>query len=246
MKKNLFIALSLLSASLAFAGTPTLTQAPQPEPIEEIANPLSVYVTGGLMHTDVDTVNIKGGDTQVTPSVLYGVTVGAAYKLMETENFTHEFSASIGWYTGNSRLTYTDSYSELINPTRRQHNIDVTAIPVMLSYNAVYALTDSLSVYAGVRTGAMIRKTDDDKFYSQVGYDDMNEHYKCESTEATPILGVGVGARAYITEKLSFQISYDFVYSIGDDCDFGHGDHPATNMSARYYGTISGGFVYTF
>ena len=249
MKKNLFIALSLLASSVAMAGTPALDIAPQPAPER---SPLTFSITGGIMHTDVDYASYYGegnspADTQTVPSVLYGGSIGVGYVFKKTDTFNHEVAVSIGCYTGEqsfvaqqfdtTQYPYTAGYGSGLST-------DVTALPIQAAYNLEYAITDGLSVFAGARAGLMIRKTSvtDEFLYKE----DARYTYKEDSTEVLPMLGIGVGARAYITENLSFTLSYDLSLTFGDDCDVDEEYYPATNMDCRYYGTISGGFIYAF
>ena len=70
------------------------------------------------------------------------------------------------------------------------------------------------------------------------------------------MLGLGAGMQMYISDKWSLNLSYDFVWTFGKDCDrlnanAGTGDYydwfpKATSEDHRYYGTISFGVTRSF
>ena len=233
MKKTLFVALSALCAMPALAGVtdaPVAAVVPAPEMPD-----CTITLQYGIMHTGF-TENPKD-EVRSIPSVLYGFSVGAQWEVAASDKYSHHVGASIGYYLGSQQDRYFNE------PTDQQTTFDteVEVYPILLTYNLEYKVNDKLTLYGGVRGGVIIRDT------SWHATDFAEE----TDSAITPMLSVGVGARTFITEKLSFDLGYDFGFSFGQDCDFSENysytDHRAgCGSDCRYYGTIKAGFSYSF
>lgn len=273
MKKSISI-LSMLAACSAFAGEVNLAPAETALqlPAEE-KNAYTLTIQAGIMHTGVDNATLSSSfaalapdvahDTnlQIVPSILYGVSVGVEKNLTEpgTSRFFHTVGASVGFYTGsedNQLYSIADAMVQL-STLACDSDVSVNMIPVMLTYNVQYEATESLYFYAGVRGGVVIRKTDVDASVSwKISSNQLPapvnicEEYDDSSTKVLPTVGLGVGMRAYMTDNLAFDLSYDLNWSFGDDCDDIEGSMgtvlPGTTESSRYFGTVKAGFSYSF
>lgn len=275
MKKSISI-LSMLAACSAFAGEVNLAPAETALllPAEE-KNAYTLTIQAGIMHTGVDNATLSSSfaalapdsppDTnlQIVPSILYGVSVGVEKNLTEPgpSRFFHTVGASVGFYTGSedNRFSSTaDMNGGVLSSTLAcDSDVSVNMIPVMLTYNVQYEATESLYFYAGVRGGVVIRKTDVDASVSMETSGNQLpapvnacEEYDDSSTKVLPTVGLGVGMRAYMTDNLAFELSYDLSWSFGDDCDDIEGSMgtvlPGTTESSRYFGTVKAGFSYSF
>ncbi|MDO4752425.1 MAG: outer membrane beta-barrel protein [Akkermansia sp.] len=231
MKKNLFVALCLLGSTPAFAGLPEAPVAVVPAPADA---PCTLTLQYGIMHTDY--TELPYDQLRAVPNVLYGLSIGAQWQVAQTGNFTHHVGASVGYYTGTQQNRFYNDGPLITVDT------DVEVFPLLLTYNVEYKLNDKLTIYGGVRGGAIVRDT-------KLTANEL--HIENSDTSITPMLGLGVGARTFITEKLSFDIGYDFSLSFGEDCDFSN-DYPhdyragCGSEGMRYYGTIKAGFSYSF
>lgn len=229
MKKNLFVALCLLGSTPAFAGLPEAPVAVAPAPADA---PCVMTLQYGIMHTGF--TELSHDAIRTVPSVLYGLSIGAQWQVAQTGDFSHHVGASVGYYTGTQQnRIFGDTF-----------DTDVDVFPLLLTYNVEYKLNDKLTVYAGVRGGAIVRDT-------TLAVNSPDGNYQVSDDAITPMLSVGVGARTFITEKLSFDIGYDFGFSFGQDCDFGvpyeQGSYiDGCTSDCRYYGTIKAGFSYSF
>lgn len=232
MKKNLFVALCLLGAMPAFAGLPEAPVAVVPAPADA---PCTLTLQYGIMHTDY--TELPYDQLRAVPNVLYGLSIGTQWQVAQTGDFTHHVGASVGYYTG----TQQNRYYPYAGFTTIDTDVDV--FPLLLTYNVEYKLNDKLTIYGGVRGGAIVRDT------TLAASGALK--FENSDTSITPMLGLGVGARTFITEKLSFDIGYDFSLSFGEDCDFSN-DYPhdyragCGSEGMRYYGTIKAGFSYSF
>lgn len=277
MKKSISI-LSMLAACSAFAGEVNLAPAETALqlPAEE-KNAYTLTIQAGIMHTGVDNATLFSSfaalapdrvhDTnlQIVPSILYGVSVGVEKNLTEPgpSRFFHTVGASVGFYTGSEDNQFSSTadvesiFGDLSSTLACDSDVSVNMIPVMLTYNVQYEATESLYFYAGVRGGVVIRKTDVDASVSWKKSDALLpapvnecEEYDDSSTKVLPTVGLGVGMRAYMTDNLAFDLSYDLNWSFGDDCDDIEGSKgsvlPGTTESSRYFGTVKAGFSYSF
>lgn len=255
MKKTLFVTLSLLGAFAANAGDakapvtvvdvgPTVDE-PDFRPLHQ-KNPYSLTLSYGIMHTDVG--YIDDADTyrdQLVPSVLYGVSLAGKYNVASSENWVHAVGFNAGWYTGSNRLYAIDVDPDFVIDNASIET-SVTAIPLLLTYNLEYRVTERLYVFGGARAGALIRKTEVESGYVANGEVSISG----SSTKVLPMIGVGAGLRSYLTPNLAFELSYDFGWTLGNDCDgleysTGHALE-STSQDSRYYGTVKAGFTYSF
>lgn len=267
MKKTLITMLALLWAAPAFAGTSAPLASAAPAADAEIEamfdtesikrryerEPYIVTIQGGMMHTDADYYNNESKLSN-TPSILYGVSIGIKKHVAGNGPFSHTVGFSTGYYSGSENYSYswiTDgswwSWDE-----KSHFETQVSVIPIMLSYNLEYEVSEKLYIFGGLRGGAFIRTTDVSNTYIMDGSDECR--FDDSSTKIVPMMAVGVGVRTYISERLSFEISYDFGWSFTNDCDkirckeYGEcGQYlSGTGQTSRYFGTVSGGFSYSF
>ena len=277
MKKSISI-LSMLAACSAFAGEVNLAPAETALqlPAEE-KNAYTLTIQAGIMHTGVDNATLSSSfaalapdsarDTnlQIVPSILYGVSVSVEKNLTEPgpSRFFHTVGASVGFYTGSEDNRFSSTanvdgiFTGVLSSTLAcDSDVSVNMIPVMLTYNVQYEATECLYFYAGVRGGLVIRNTDADckvgMYVNENGAPpaQIEETYNDSSTKVLPTLGLGFGMRAYMTEKLAFELSYDLNWSFGNDCGDIVGSQgtvlPGTTESSRYFGTIKAGVSYSF
>ncbi len=236
MKKTLFVALSALCAMPSLAGVtdaPVAAVVPAPEMPD-----CTITLQYGIMHTGF-TEN-PHDQVRSIPSVLYGFSVGAQWEVAASDKYSHHVGASIGYYLGTQQDRFLNGWNDVETTV----DTEVEVYPILLTYNLEYKVNDKLTLYGGVRGGVIIRDTT----WSATPAD----LYKSEKDSAiTPMLSVGVGARTFITEKLSFDLGYDFGFSFGQDCDFSE-NYSSTDVRSgcgsdcRYYGTIKAGFSYSF
>lgn len=224
MKKTLSVILGVIGMGVAQASNSNEEQQLQHEPL--------ITLQYGIMHSEcqesIDAI-------QYVPSVLYGFSLGCQWKLAETESLNHYVGLNIGYYTGSQTDIYYGS----------EKTTDVDVIPLLLTYNMEYQLNDKLCVYGGIRGGAIIRDT-------SMNYKRYGESFN--DTSVNPMLGVGIGARAWISDNWAFDVGYDFSFAFGEDCELGApneylldtSDKCSSPHNARYYGTIKVGFSYSF
>lgn len=235
MNKTIFNLVAALScATVGFAGEVAGVMQPQTvqasaEAAENSTPSCSIRLQLGVMHNDP---NMFEAGHQFVPTLLYGGSLGFYGKIGETQKgeriFTQMAGFSVGLYCGTETVRFDFGDANL------NEDFDVKTIPLMVSYDVMTNLTDAFSINAGVRTGAMIRKTD-------AVFSGRDEGWSDSSTKVLPMLGLGVGAEMYITANTSLHVSYDFVWTFGDDCD-----NEDLSMKHRYYGTVSIGCSYAF
>lgn len=211
----------------------------------------------------------KNTNLQMVPSVLYGFTITADKNLTEPgqKRYFHSVGLSVGYYTGSESNCFNSPSCVISGEIKDSSRLTCTAdvevdmIPILLTYNLQYEATESLYFYAGVRGGVVIRNTDvsaRNTLYLDYVNDPImgtingkaEERFDDSSTKVLPTLGFGIGMRAYMTEKLAVDLSYDFGWTFGDDCDDIIGSEgsvlPGTSESGRYYGTLKAGVSYSF
>lgn len=276
MKKSATI-LTLLASCSAFAGEmpdiippaekKTITLSVQGGLMHTDATNATIASTFDILKEHTPAIDTN---SQMVPTVLYGFTISAEKNLTEPgqSKYFHSIGLSLGYYTGE-KTNYLNSPVELIlsgfepieqtSQLTAQSDVSVDMIPIILTYNLQYEATESLYFYAGVRGGVVIRNTDVSGCTAwsrsltsngQTTTIDINERFDDSSTKVLPTLGFGIGMRAYMTEKLAVDLSYDFGWTFGDDCDDIIGSEgsvlPGTSESGRYYGTLKAGVSYSF
>jgi len=263
MKKIMTLGALALGVCSAQAGTvpqivaPSLTEVPVERHVKQ---PFSITLGGGLMHEQV--TSYSKTDDKTLPSILYGGTLGFTWDLAKTRSLVHSLGCSVGVYRGSQssssfqRYNYGNTHptSGFVSKTW------VDAIPITASYNVKYDLTGSVSVFGGVRAGAMIRQTKLDRRDEVTGdWDgtepDLQIWDGVSSTKVLPMCGIGLGVQAYVTSRVSVFLSYDFAWTFGDDCSTlynNSGDNvgqwylKATSRKHRFYGTLNVGATYSF
>ncbi len=260
MKKNIFlILLGLTLAPAVTAGEAPVMAAPTAPVIVSPrfeTQPFSISLKGGLMHTEVGTYGDY--DRANVPSLLYGGTLGTNWDYMQKWGFVHSLGFSVGVFQGNHTSSFSQGRSEIGNIIADDYgDCDVYAIPLTVSYDFKKDISDALSIYGGIRTGAMIRKTNYSGFYGGDQAPEADITWSgVSSTKVLPMLGLGLGVQMYFSDKWSLNLSYDLVWTFGKDCDrlnanSGTGGYykwapKATSMDHRYYGTISFGVTRSF
>lgn len=260
MKKNTFlILLGLTLAPAVTAGeAPVMAAATAPVivPPRFETQPYSISFKAGLMHTTASTYG--NYDRTNVPSLLYGGTFGTNWDYMQKWGFVHSLGFSVGVFQGNHTSSFSQGRSEFGGIICDDYgDCDVYAIPLTASYDFKKDISDALSIYGGIRTGAMIRKTSYSGFYGgeQAGVGEAH-WFSEKSTKVLPMLGLGLGVQMYFSDKWSLNLSYDLVWTFGKDCDrlnasSGTGDYynwapKVTSEDHRYYGTISFGVTRSF
>lgn len=244
MKKTLLML--LLGATAAVAADASLEPLMATTTAE--TKPYDVTLQFGIMHTENQDYYVPEDKSSMIPSVLYGASLAGQWEIYSKDNSSHHVGFSVGYYTGDEDYSYVfpGYYASTIHTS-------VDVIPLLLTYNYEYALNDRISVYAGARGGAVIRKTSFDNSmwdYSLIGQgkflvDDS-------STKVLPTVGVGIGAKIAFTENAALELGYDFAWAFGKDC----GDIHAANGAVlnkdyyakdnSYYGTVKVGFTFSF
>lgn len=200
----------------------------------------------GVMHTESVDYYEPVDKASLLPTNLYGATIAAQWQVAALNDSSHHVGFSVGYYSGEEQFDISVLPLITINSDA---SLDV--IPLLLTYNYEYHLNDRVSVYAGVRGGAVIRKTSFSNStwdFGDVGKYDVTD----SSTKVMPTLGVGVGAKVAISKSASFDIGYDFAWAFGESCGamqtksgeslnpiYYAKDHP-------YYGTVKVGFTFSF
>ncbi|MDO5464843.1 MAG: hypothetical protein Q4F40_07900 [Akkermansia sp.] len=263
MKKSIVL-LSLLTAISSFAGETGAVTIAEPTilpPVERQKN--CITLQAGIMHS-------SGAYEETVAERLYGLTLSAERQIAVSANnkYIQTVGCSLGFYTGdehgdflhNDFFMITDLDENVLtwNGEKSNFTIDSTVyvIPIMATYNIMYEATESLYFYAGVRGGVVIRNTDVSGKghieYQEDNYAPINADVTCDDscTKVVPTLGIGIGMRAYMTERWAFDLSYDFTWTFGDDCDDFHYSNGSvlegTTESSRYYGTLKAGVSYSF
>lgn len=259
--------MTAVSSLAGETGAVTIAEPTILPPVERQKN--CITLQAGIMHSN-------GTADELVAKRLYGLTLSAERQIAVSANnkYIQTVGCSVGFYTGDENSDYhsaeLDMYFNIIDnelvPTfdlgeNRRVNVDSTVhvIPIMATYNVMYEATESLYFYAGVRAGVVIRNTSvnvngrgemyiivDDVPYIETAELKIDD----SSTKVLPSLGIGIGMRAYMTERWAFDLSYDFNWTFGDDCDdFHYSDGsvlPGTTESSRYYGTVRAGVSYSF
>lgn len=236
---------------------PSLTEVPV-ERYEK--QPLSITLGGGLMHEQVQAYGPT--ENKTLPTVLYGGTLGVTWDLAKTRSLVHSLGFSVGVYHGSQESSFFESYKRPLDSpvTTDMTKTWVDAIPLTASYNVKYDLTGSVSAFGGLRAGAMIRHTrlrSHDKTTDGWNNAEPGSHGwdGVSSTKVLPMCGIGLGVQAYVTSRVSVFLSYDFVWTFGDDCSRlynNSGDNvgqvylKATSRKHRFYGTLNVGATYSF
>lgn len=270
MKKSIIL-LSLLTAISSFAGETGAVTIAEPTilpPVERQKN--CITLQAGIMHS-------SGAYEEMVAERLYGLTLSAERQIAVSANnkYIQTVGCSLGFYTGDENGGYQrdnvwgnyykdDNSLMFLDGTKYSIEADSTiyVIPIMATYNIMYEATESLYFYAGVRGGVVIRNTDvnanahstlyealgDEEYKYKLSEEDIT--YDDSSTKVLPTLGIGIGMRAYMTERWAFDLSYDFTWTFGDDCDDIIGSDGSvlegTTESNRYYGTVRAGVSYSF
>ena len=267
MKKSIVL-LSLMTAVSSFAGETGAETIAEPAilpPVERQKN--CITLQAGVMHNSV-----SGVSKDLMTQRLYGMSLAAERQIAvsASNKYIQTVGCSVGFYTGDESGDYSvtrlDNYlipatMEIVEQTGAEAfsvvDSTVYVIPIMATYNVMYEATESLYFYAGVRGGVVIRNTDMTSKTNVNIYENSKEPvasadvtYDDSSTKILPSLGIGIGMRAYMTERWAFDLSYDFTWTFGDDCDDIVGSDGSvlegTTESSRYYGTIRAGVSYSF
>lgn len=253
MKNTLF--LMLCGATMAVAGelpadVPVLPLAP------EESKPLDLTLQFGIMHTENQDYYEPVDKLSLIPAVLYGASLSGQWEVYAQDKSSHHVGLSIGYYTGDENLSL-GSFG--ITTLRTTATIDV--MPILLTYNYEYRINDRISVFAGVRGGAVIRKTSfENSVFDYSAYGMGKYTMNDSSTKVLPTASIGVGAKVAFTENAALEIGYDFGWTFGKDCGDIHArcDLPgqATQDAIfnkqyyakdnRYYGTVKVGFSFSF
>ncbi len=235
---------------------PSLTEVPVERHVKQ---PFSVTLGGGLMHQQ--TTSYSKGEDKVLPTVLYGGTLGFTWDLAKTRSLVHSLGCSVGVYHGSQEHNWIQTGKLPNGKIPVDINITKTwvdAIPLTASYNVKYDLTDSVSVFGGLRAGAMIRHTrarsHDEVTAGWVNKKPtLHDRNGVSSTKVLPMCGFGLGAQAYVTSRVSLFLSYDFEWTFGDDCSRLYSNSgeegwylKATSRKHRFYGTLNVGVTYSF
>ena len=241
MKKS--ILMLLLASSLVYGADSSLGSASS----ENQSYDLTLQF--GIMHTESADYYEPVDKASLIPTNLYGATLAAQWEVASHEDSSHHVGFSIGYYTGEEQYNISVSGVGFTLNIDSDSSLDV--IPLLLTYDYEYHLNDKVSVYAGIRGGAVIRKTSfsDSTFdFGEAGKFDVTD----SSTKVLPTVGVGVGANVASTPDLSFNIGYDFSYTFGDSCgkiyaaDGAQLNESYYSGKDLYYGTIKVGFSYSF
>ncbi len=242
MKKTLLMLLLGTTSAMAAGHSIDIPQTAQ----STETKPLDITLQFGIMHTQNQDYYIPADKASMIPSVLYGVSLGTQWEVCAHNNSSHHVGVNVGYYTGEEDY----DFSSTVIMTQRVHS-SVDVIPLLLTYNYEYQLNDRISLFAGVRGGAVIRKTSFDNSvwdYGEYGKFIVDD----SSTKVLPTVGVGVGAKVAFSENASLELGYDFGWTFGKDC----GDIHATTgktydddyyaQDNRYYGTVKVGFTFSF
>lgn len=241
MKINTLLLLLGVSLSAAvFAGEVNIVTAESTivaPPTDSAADDgCRLTVKPGLMHTNVGSI-VEGENSKVqnAPSLLYGASISANWDYMQKDGWTHSLGLSVGYYEGRQTSSWPSDY--YMEPVK--YKCSIKAVPIMLSYDFKKDISDSLAVYCGARTGAMVRDTG-------LYYDESVD----SCTKVLPMLGLGAGIQMFTSDKWSLNLSYDFTWTFGRDADTmtpeWYKSPVDVSKSHRYYGTIGFGVSRSF
>ncbi len=183
------------------------------------------------------------------PANLYGININLSADIAQKDRCTHRLGLQSGYFYDSyksAELYMVPSFSaedEVYHFKTR-----VSVIPVLASYDYVYALDKNFLIRAGLRTGFLIRTTE---AKGEIENMDVHGNFDTDSTKCMPVVGLGIGAEVQIGEGSFMYIGFDFLQTFGSDCDplisiEGDGQLNNTRTKNRYYGTISAGVTYTF
>ncbi len=243
MKKSIITALLSCVACAAFAGTQPIVA---PTPVVEAASPLYFTVKGGIMYQTVSDYD-DAGSTNL-PSLLYGFSVSVEKELIRNGDWSQLLGISIGYYSGSEKTSYNLRNSETKKDSFHDVDVDVNAIPLMLTYDFRYEMNSSLSFFAGGRAGVMFRMSE---ATGSVKVEGVTSIFDDDSFKAVPMVGVGFGAQAYLSDSWTLTFSVDVLATFGNDCDRLYTTDrewylTKTNKHERLSTVVSVGATYTF
>lgn len=261
MNKILFFGIVACGACTSWAGSQTISQVVAPSlPLERhVVQPFSITGSAGFMYEQVGSFTDKSGASYETlPSLLYGGSLGIAWDYLKTGKAVHSLGFSAGYYAGsqsNGMYEYMRAGHPWLDFSAKTH---LNVIPLTLSYNMKWDLTNSVVGFLGARGGMMIRTTKIDGSDSESenwnpGRPHDNKWRDVSSTKILPMCGIGAGVQTYISSRWTFSVSADFLWTFGRDCGQllqNVGNNPAAaravTRDSRFYAVFNVGLTYSF
>lgn len=207
----------------------------------------------GMMNSNRGFVN--NGDQWVS-SDLYGGGVCISREMSSRGHLSQRLGLATGYYYGDVTNRYGGELVEeggIESVDYSVHN-EVNAIPLLATWDWVYALRPSFALRFGLAGGAIVRHTafdlahDDEGALPGGGEQALHIHAHSSSTRILPALGLRLGIEVRMNASSMMFIGYDYTQSFGRDCRAPN--DPSGVYSAeyshvakrnRYYGLISAG-----
>lgn len=213
----------------------------------------------GMMNSNRGFVN--NGDQWVT-SDLYGGQLAVARELSSHGKLTRRIGFATGYYYGDVTNRY--GYDEpipggLLSVDYSVHN-EVQVIPLLVTWDWVYALRPSFALRWGFVGGAIVRHSDFDLSLNEQfaplrgeGSREGSTDVHSSSTRVLPALGLRLGIEVRMDERSLMFIGYDYMQSFGKDSKTprdpsGLFSDECGNVSKRnrYFGLVTAGVSYAF
>lgn len=212
----------------------------------------------GMMNSNRGFVN--NGDQWVT-SDLYGGQLAIARELSSHGKWAQRVGFSTGYYYGDvtNRYGYDEPVDGGIRASQYSVHNEVNVVPLLATWDWVYALRPSFALRAGLVAGAIVRHSDFDlelseEFTSLQGESERaSTSVHSSSTRILPTVGLRLGVEVRMNERSLMFIGYDYMQSFGKDSKTPHdptglfseecGMVPKRN---RYFGLVTAGVCYAF
>lgn len=250
-------------SSSALAGTAhvglTMTFGDTPALLEREKKAVWLYsVSLGMMNSNR---GFSNNDDQWVTSDLYGVQLSVARELSSHGKLAQRVGFSTGYYYGDvtNRYGYDEPATEGLLSTRYSVRNEVNVVPLLVTWDWVYALRSSFALRCGLVGGAIVRHSNFDLDLSeeltppQGSADRASTTVHSSSTRVLPTVGLRLGVEVRMDERSLMFIGYDYMQSFGkdsktprdpsglfsDEC----GNVPKRN---RYFGLVTAGMSYAF
>lgn len=212
----------------------------------------------GMMNSNRGYVN---NSDQWVCSDLYGGGLSLSREMASCGKLSQRLGFSTGYYYGDVTNRYGNDMltgGDIESANYSVHN-EVNVIPLLATWDWVYALRPSFALRCGVVGGALVRHSDFDlehdvSFGAPDGSEE-NVHIRAHSssTRFQPTVGLRLGIEVRMNARSMMFIGYDYMQSFGRDSSTptdpsGVYSTECANVPKRnrYYGLISAGVTYVY
>lgn len=212
----------------------------------------------GMMNSNRGFVN--NGDQWVC-SDLYGGGFSVSREMASKGKLTQRLGFSTGYHYGDVTNRYGgDMVAEegIENIDYSVHN-EVNAIPLLATWDWVYALRPSFALRCGLSGGAIVRHSDFDLEHNDIyttpdgGTESLHIRAHSSSTRVQPAVGLRLGIEVRMNARSMMFIGYDYMQTFGKDCrtpsdPSGVYSEDCANVPKRnrYYGLVTAGVTYVY